>query len=233
MELLAIKIHDLSCTNSRLRSTFLVRRRSSGAEPLAIKSNNTAEMRQHFKHLGPSNVASRPKQTRINTIKVKPGAGNTLVDQLTPLPETAPLPIDGTKPRSRAHSVILPGEDGANESTGLLAAGRFAKDGVHALGYGGVSPSPTTKTGDWNALIRAQTYDSPPTAENEMAVKIKQTIVSPPPMRHASSSSSKSSPSAPAKLILELSPAKEDNATVSKSGGNTKQYMRKFGLILN
>jgi len=36
----------------------------------------TDEIREHLKHLGPSNLASRPRQTRYNTVKIK-RAGNS------------------------------------------------------------------------------------------------------------------------------------------------------------
>ena len=34
------------------------------------------EVPDHFKRLGPSNLASRPRQTRYNTVKIKPGGGS-------------------------------------------------------------------------------------------------------------------------------------------------------------
>lgn len=36
-----------------------------------------AETLGHLKHLGPSNVASRPRQTRFQTVKIKPGADSS------------------------------------------------------------------------------------------------------------------------------------------------------------
>jgi metal transporter CNNM len=60
------------------KTTFMMMRRSSGGQdssknaPIAIRGNAN-EMREHLKHLGPSNLASRPKSTRYNTVKIKPG----------------------------------------------------------------------------------------------------------------------------------------------------------------
>lgn len=90
---------------------------------------------EHLKHLGPSNPASRPKTTRYNTVKVKPGP--------TPLTDGQRPSMDGTDVRKASVS-SQPGP----ETNLLRAAGRDAKDGVLALhaGYGsipsGSPPSP-------------------------------------------------------------------------------------------
>jgi metal transporter CNNM len=93
-------------------------------------------MREHLKHLGPSNLASRPKTTRYNTVKIKPGLVSARTDSRT----------DSTLHRDSI--VEEPGEDvptspaprgGAGEGL-LKSAGREASDGVQALqqGYGTV-----------------------------------------------------------------------------------------------
>jgi metal transporter CNNM len=68
------------------RTSFL-RRRSSGTkgslEPLR---SDDPEVYQHLRHLGPSNAATRPKSTRINTVKIKPGHVATTPD----IPQTIP-----------------------------------------------------------------------------------------------------------------------------------------------
>ena len=194
-------------------SKFLMRRRSSGAEPLALRSN-TSEMRQHLKHLGPSNAASRPKQTRINTVKIKPGGGFGLdfVDQLIALPETSQLPKDGNKPPSRSPSVILPGIDDASETTGLLSAGRHVKDGAHAVDYGALSLSPTAKSQDLISLVQP---------DNERSFSTKETDTE-NRERTPSLPRSKHSPTAPAKLIVELTPSKDDNYSVNITNNNGK-----------
>ena len=91
------------------------------------------QIRDHLKHLGPSNRASRPRQTRYNTVKIKPGSG-TLGDAMSKTSEQS-----DTTPRN---SIAGSGGVGA----GLLnSAGHDAKDGVLAVaaGYGSIhSPSP-------------------------------------------------------------------------------------------
>jgi metal transporter CNNM len=54
--------------------TTFIRRSSNGTDGSIIQvRGNVSDMREHLKHLGPSNLASRPKTTRYNTVKIKPG----------------------------------------------------------------------------------------------------------------------------------------------------------------
>lgn len=108
---------------------FLVHRRSSGGidrpHTLALRGDDP-EIKEHLKHLGPSNAANRPKSTRINTVKIKPGLVNTI-------PEHSQLPSCGAQPLTPSHAP----QGGIGE--GLFgSAGREASDGVHsvAVGYG-------------------------------------------------------------------------------------------------
>ncbi|KAF2181040.1 DUF21-domain-containing protein [Zopfia rhizophila CBS 207.26] len=132
-------VSDLA-TSPKVTTTFLVRRRSSGTNgsidhgngPLTLRSDDP-EIKQHLKHLGPSNAANRPKSTRINTVKIKPGIPNTI-------PEHTPQPRDGP--------VVTPADPlqgGIGEGI-LESAGREASDGVHSLavGYGTMSTSRTS-----------------------------------------------------------------------------------------
>ncbi len=111
-----------------------LRRTSSTAHG---SSGDTKRAKPNFldqwKNLGPSNPANRPKQTRYNTVKIKPGMG-TLSDNLNKTADNTPRP-----------SVAAQGGVGA----GLVnSAGRDAKDGALAVatGYGsihsGSPPSP-------------------------------------------------------------------------------------------
>ena len=127
-------------TGTSPKATFLLRRTSSitGAsdrENLA-KRGDTPEMREHFKHLGPSNLASRPRQTRYNTVKIKPGGG-TLTEA-----------VAKARTESDAHttqSLSTAPQGGVGEGL-LQSAGKDAKDGVHAVqtGYGTIGTPPRT-----------------------------------------------------------------------------------------
>ncbi|KAI4271788.1 MAG: hypothetical protein LQ337_005755 [Flavoplaca oasis] len=95
-----------------------------------------------FRHLGPSNLASRPRQTRYNTVKIKPGGGS-LVENII---KANANNNDGSP---LAVSVASPAPHGG-EGTGLLSsAGRDASDGVLAVqqGYGSMSGTPPKSSG--------------------------------------------------------------------------------------
>lgn len=122
-------------------TTLMVRRRSSNGssrdpiKPIQIRSN-TADLRQHLKHLGPSNVASRPKATKYTSVKIKPGV------QTIPEGDVArPVSIaetDSQRPAS-IYSTNMNGRLEGGAGAGLVgSAGKHAKDGTLALaqGYG-------------------------------------------------------------------------------------------------
>ncbi|KAI9769142.1 MAG: hypothetical protein M1840_004493 [Geoglossum simile] len=104
------------------------RRSSSGAgnhgplsiPPQPIAGAISSEIMAHFKHLGPSNLASKPKQTRYNTVKIKPGSKD----------ESARLPQDPAEGASRkklhpshAGMEVNLGRTAGSETTQTLQAG--------------------------------------------------------------------------------------------------------------
>lgn len=119
------------------KTTFL-RRSSSGMDgnTVAVRGNMN-DMREHLKHLGPSNLASRPKTTRYNTVKIK--------SALAPRSEsrTDSSIIHESVAEERYLDYPSPAPEGG-EGEGLLrSAGKEASDGVHALqqGYGSFAPN--------------------------------------------------------------------------------------------
>ncbi|KAI2468187.1 DUF21-domain-containing protein [Annulohypoxylon bovei var. microspora] len=69
-------------SSSPKMTTLLMRRRSAGQDGQLVHTTipvkaNFEEMRDHFKHLGPSNPASNPKSTRVSAVKIKPAAPST------------------------------------------------------------------------------------------------------------------------------------------------------------
>ncbi len=102
------------------------------------KRANVADMREHLKHLGPSNLASRPRQTRYNAVKIKPGGG---------VPPESPAPAQVTTPKSRTPPVPVAAQDGKDGATTNPAA-TDAKDGVLAVlsGYGTINANPKTRS---------------------------------------------------------------------------------------
>ena len=102
------------------------------------KRADTPEMRELLKHLhrGPSNLASRPRQTRYNTVKIKPGMGA--------LSESTTKQAEGEETTTTLSLSTAP-QGGVGEGL-VQSAGKDAKDGVHAVqvGYGSMDTPPRT-----------------------------------------------------------------------------------------
>ncbi len=109
-------------SNGPKATTFLMRRKSVDGQ--AIKAGipvraNIQEMREHLKHLGPSNPATNPKGTRSTTVKIKPGI----------------VPGSPSQPRAVTVGEILEdaAADGQDETTSLLRPQPSGNDGVQVL----------------------------------------------------------------------------------------------------
>ena len=124
-------------TSPRRQGPHPNRRSSAGSQAgdgRGLKRSNTGDLREHLKHLGPSNLASRPKTTRWLSVKIKPGG--SAADQQA-VNSAAP---GRTTPARRVSESASSFQGGIGE--GLLRSGGFdAKDGVPAIqqGYGGTS----------------------------------------------------------------------------------------------
>ncbi|KAJ5316698.1 hypothetical protein PENANT_c016G11264 [Penicillium antarcticum] len=161
----------------------MVRRRSSVEAPLprfqlrkangehnsnmtdrwVTQMGTTDEIREHLKHLGPSNLASRPRQTRYSAVKIK--RGNTSPSRSTQADfESAHSASDS--PNIQNTSTAYQGGIGA----GLLnSAGPDAKDGAHALklGYGTMSSNDAMSKGTSAQQYKDLPHVSIPEAVNE------------------------------------------------------------------
>jgi metal transporter CNNM len=93
----------------------------------------TDEIREHLKHLGPSNLASRPRQTRYNTVKIK-RSGNSPS-------RSAQTDFESGQSRSDSPRFFTTPAYQGGIGAGLVNSGADAKDGAHALklGYGTIS----------------------------------------------------------------------------------------------
>ena len=125
------------------KATFIMRR-TSGASNLGDRGYvtrrvDTPEMREHLKHLGPSNLASRPRTTRYNTVKIKTGVFSTA---------DSPLKDVKTPPKNIV-SGNTADEGGIGEGL-IQAGGKDAKDGVHAVqvGYGSIEHPKSLENAD-------------------------------------------------------------------------------------
>lgn len=138
------------------KTTFL-KRNTSGQDSHITVRGNINDMREHLKHLGPSNIASRPKSTRYQSVKIK-------------VPGAAPRQGSVAESTGRTRSIIdEPYRDDmsvhAGEGEGLLkSAGMDAKDGVQALqqGYGALSYSTSPRNKRQEVVIVAEGQSSQP-----------------------------------------------------------------------
>lgn len=126
-------------SSSPKTATFMMRRSSAGADGHVLQTTipvraGIKEMRPHLRHLGPSNPATNPKNTRSTTVKIKPG----IVLLGSNLPRPASVAEDAVEE--------IPQDEG-DETTTLLRPQRNGKDGVNALrqSYGSVSPGEARK----------------------------------------------------------------------------------------
>ncbi|KAK8111458.1 uncharacterized protein PG998_007915 [Apiospora kogelbergensis] len=115
---------DTAALSSSPKTTLLMRRSSAGHDgqnartTVPIKAN-FEEMRDHFKHLGPSNPASNPRSTKVSAVKIKPGTGGQT--------------RNGSVATENVSENMVANGDGTNERTSLLKPLITPKDGVQAL----------------------------------------------------------------------------------------------------
>jgi len=129
------------------QTTLLMRRKSSNAsestrdtvKQVPIRPG-TQDFRKHLSHLGPSNVASKPRTTKFTSVKIKPGVGTIPEGQATTVGDDA----SDARARSASESMAT-APIGGGEGAGLLKdAGKDASDGAEALAAGyGTMHSPT------------------------------------------------------------------------------------------
>ncbi|KAI0477190.1 hypothetical protein GGR56DRAFT_636209 [Xylariaceae sp. FL0804] len=129
---------DMQALSSSPRmTTYMMRRSSAGQDGQVVHTTvpikaNYEDMRNHFKHLGPSNPASNPRGTRISAVKIKPAnqarSGSVATDAVLEIPDV-------------------------DEHTSLLRPQLAAKDGIQALhqSYG---------VGSWDGLQETPKSDN-------------------------------------------------------------------------
>ena len=120
----------------------------------------TDEIREHLKHLGPSNLASRPRQTRYTSVKIKRSGNSPSRSAQTDLESGH----SASESQRFSGSTGLQGGIGA----GLVSSGADAKDGAHALklGYGTIAAHDQVTKG-----TNAQQYKDLPNVSIPEAVR--------------------------------------------------------------
>lgn len=211
--------------------TTMMRRTSSGqgrldiTPPVPVRANFD-ELKQHLKHLGPSNPATNPRGTKSTTVKIKPG-----IIIAHPQPRTSPAPPEVIEEVPRD-------EEEGDESTSLLRP-ITPKDGVHAIQqtYGSMArvqsqdlentapskSSPLIKFDEPEAQLEDQATQT--SAHASTADLTLSTSVQPEPQSNKSSrGSSDSSPTETA------SPLISKNGRYVRSGSITENIIESRGI---
>ncbi|EGC49482.1 DUF21 and CBS domain-containing protein [Histoplasma capsulatum var. duboisii H88] len=122
--------HSVADYGSPPQTTFYFRKHNtfdstdSVDSPITMRGP-TPEIREHLKHLGPSNLASRPRQTRYQAVKIKPGEvtssdRQSSVSQSRPSEHLSAVP---TRPQSQVRSA------GKSSSDAVLAVQTYGTMG--------------------------------------------------------------------------------------------------------
>jgi metal transporter CNNM len=131
---------------------------SDSTDGFLTHRGTTDEIREHLKHLGPSNLASRPRQTRYQNVKIKRASGSPSRSGHTDM--DSGHSTSGSQIVTNA-SATLTGGIGA----GLLQSGIDARDGVQAvkLSYGTMNNrAPDNGTISIPEAVREEQDDKPP-----------------------------------------------------------------------
>ena len=112
----------------------------------------TDEIREHLKHLGPSNLASRPRQTRYSAVKIKRSSNSPS--------RSAQTDVDSGQSTSDSQRQTTATGYQGGIGAGLITPGVEAKDGAHALKLGYGTLNNTQDHG--NKSTTAQSHKDPP-----------------------------------------------------------------------
>lgn len=206
--------------SSSPKTTFLMRRSSNGQDggahnPPERVRGNIGDMREHLKHLGPSNLASRPNTTRYQSVKIKPGNPNFASAVLSGENKAQPSSI------TEERYTDLPAPEGG-VGEGLLSGGKDASDGIQALqqGYGTMDQRPLSSKRSDKALVSSDT----PLTENNSSKSALE--------RQSSSESSHSSDTLGELKSSDNSPIRKSRSAVgvARSGSITENVVDVGGI---
>lgn len=210
-------------SGSPMTSTLLLRRSSAGVdgrmENVPVRASFD-DIKQHLKHLGPSNRASNPKITRSTTVKIKPGvvvhehpSSHSVADEV--IPEV---------PRYEEE------EPEGDETTSLLRGAITPKDGVHALAqsYGATGAAALSRSLDTSAPSVPQLKTADTTQLEDQATQTSA---------HASTTDLTTAPRAPKSNSSssetehpESSPYGHRKGLFARSGSITEQVVETRGI---
>ena len=92
-------------TSGSPKPTAFFMRRGSAGQKVSVKANFD-DMREHLKHLGPSNPASNPKSTRVSAVKIKPGLSQSPEQRRSNSAATETL-VEGLEDHVDEHTTLL------------------------------------------------------------------------------------------------------------------------------
>jgi len=201
-------------SSSPKTATFMMRRSSAGADGQTIQTTipvraNIDELRQHLKHLGPSNPATNPKNTRSTTVKVKPGHS---------LPPRSASVTEGV-----SSSVF----DDGDETTSLLRPQVTGKDGIQALrqSYGSVSPAPVV-----TVQLTPRAGDDIPSLTLETVEQVSQGTQTSKPESLAEDKGKGASSSEDSTRSLRVDSHVSGKKAVARSGSITENVIESRGV---
>jgi metal transporter CNNM len=212
-------------------TTFYMRRPRAIAEsgestPIARRAP-TAEIREHLKHLGPSNLASRPRQTRYNNVKIKRGSlspsrssqmNYEVVDSHAP---------DSARRASESASLL-------GVQNGIKSGGKTASDAIRALraSYGTIADQPAAST------VESESADHPDTVNKGVGTGDDLLDILPHHLSHRRSRNSRERLSIRSDHVRSPSGASDSAPTTppyitrgpTRTGSITEQYVDSNGI---
>ncbi|KAK8182240.1 hypothetical protein BC567DRAFT_219345 [Phyllosticta citribraziliensis] len=109
------------------------------ATPVSLR-DGTSELKEQLRHLGPSNAASRPKSTRISTVKIKPSV-NTIPEGPSANGAHKPEGDVSAKSTPRVGPTALSGGVGEGQLRDEIDALKVATSGYGTMNEGSGSPT--------------------------------------------------------------------------------------------
>lgn len=209
-------------SGSPMTGTVLLRRSSAGVdgrlENVPVRASFD-DIKQHLKHLGPSNRASNPKVTRSTTVKIKPGI---VVHEPPRSGSVAPEETIPEAPHDEEDE-----EENNNETTSLLRGKVIPKDGVHALAqtYGATTAGSLSRSFEHTPLIK--TADST-TQTSAHASALDLTAIE--SSRQEEVRSQRSGSGSETSPIDPSSPYASRKSLLARSGSITEQVVETRGI---
>lgn len=201
------------------QATFMMRRKSSAASenprdgPTVPVRTRPADMKEHLKHLGPSNAASHPRSTKYTSVKIKPGVGT--------IPENRATTKGAEMERSQS-SAAMGTTTAVDKSDVDSLRGKVASDGAAAL-YG------TMGTPTQTARRMSEDDKRPMSAREASKVAMEHTATDAPEPKATNGQTPNDPPLEPLKLPEKMivgepvseEPANDEDDHVGELGGSS------------